>query len=247
MTAKQKDFAEIYARFGASIASRHDCGRYCAPLNGGEPVCCTTGHAIPIVQKSEWKLLKKRTDLWHSFKPFDKTSREIVDELHSSCKAIECKGAAFCERDNRTLACRAFPFFPYFTKERELIGLGYYWSFEDRCWVLSNLACVEKEFVDEFLSAYELLFEKDEDELEAFVDESAAMRRVFSRRGAPLPLIGRDARLYKIMPKTKGKVVPAKPSDFKAHGAYKSPKAYARAVKEEGGDPRDAPFPPVVR
>ena len=246
MTAKAKDFAEIYARFGASIASRHDCGRYCAPLNGGEPVCCTTGHAIPIVQKSEWKLLKGRTDLWSKFEPFDKTSREIVDDLHSSCKAIECKGAAFCERDNRTLACRAFPFFPYFNKKRELVGLGYYWSFEDRCWVLSNLASVEKEFVDEFLDAYELLFEKDDEELEAFVDESASMRRVFSRRMAPLPIIGRDGKLYKIMPKTKGKLVPAKPSDFKAYGAYKSPKAYRKAVREENGDP-DAPFPPVVR
>ncbi|WP_422363936.1 hypothetical protein [Pyruvatibacter mobilis] len=246
MTAKAKDFAEIYRRFGASIAQRHDCGWYCAPLNGGEPVCCTTGHAIPIVQKSEWKLLKGRTDLWRSFKPFDKTSREIVDELHESCKAIECKGAAYCERDNRTLACRAFPFFPYFNKQRELVGLGYYWSFEDRCWVLSNLACVDPEFVGEFLSAYELLFEKDEDELEAFIDESASMRRVFSRRGDPLPLIGRDGKLYKILPKTKGRIIPAVPSDFKPHGAYKSPKAYRKAVKEEGGDP-EASFPPVVR
>lgn len=247
MPPKPEDFAEIYRRFGASIAARHDCGRYCAPLNGGEPVCCTTGHAIPIVQKAEWKLLKSRTDLWSKFKPFDKTSREIVEDLHPSCKAIECKGAAFCERDNRTLACRAFPFFPYFTREGELVGLGYYWSFEDRCWVLSNLACVDKAFVDEFIAAYELLFEKDEDERDAFVDESASMRRVFSRRGAPLPLIGRDGKLYKILPRTKGRIIPATPRDFKPHGAYKSPRAYARAVKAEGGDPKAAAFPPVLR
>jgi len=246
MAAKPQDFAKIYRRLEASIARRHDCGRYCAPLNGGEPVCCTTAHAIPIVQKSEWKLLKKRTDLWRPFKPFDKTSRTIVDELHPSCKAIECKGAAFCERDNRSLACRAFPFFPYFTKARALVGLGYYWSFEDRCWVLSNLACVDKDFVDEFLAAYELLFAKDADELEAFVEESAAMRRVFARRRAALPVIGRNGKLYKIMPKTKGKLVPAKPSDFAAHGAYASPKAYRKAVRAEAGDP-DAPFPPRVR
>lgn len=245
MTAKAKDYERIYDGFGAAIAERHDCGRYCAPLNGGEPVCCTTSHAIPIVQKSEWKLLKKRTDLWRKFTPFDKVSREIVDELHESCCAIECKGAAFCERDNRTLACRSFPFFPYFTKQGEMVGLGYYWSFEDRCWVLSNLACVDKVFVEQFMAAYELLFARDEEEREAFVAESAKMRRRFSRKKLPLPLIGRDGALYKIMPKTKGRIVPAKLSDFPRHGPYRSMKAWRKTLKEEGGNP-DTPFPPQL-
>lgn len=224
------DFQIIYDRFQTSI-SRYDCGQHCAPLNGGEPVCCTTRDAIPVVDKAEFALLRGRTDLWRRFKPYDAASRKIVDELHSTCAAIECKGARHCERDNRTLACRAFPFFPFITRAGELIGLGYYWTFEDRCWVLSNLKIVERGFVRDFIAAYEYLFEKDPEEFETMKNYSATMRRTFSRLGRPIPIIARAGGYLKIMPKT-GEIRPAHVEEFKAHGPYKSSAAYARAVKE---------------
>ena len=49
--------------------SRFDCGRKCAPLNNGEPVCCSTQNAVPVVHKVEFELLKRRTDLWSKFNP----------------------------------------------------------------------------------------------------------------------------------------------------------------------------------
>ena len=64
--------------------------------------------------------------------------------------AVHCKGARFCERDNRTIACRGFPFYPYLTRERQFIGIGTYWVFEDRCWMMSNIEIVDREFVDQF-------------------------------------------------------------------------------------------------
>lgn len=227
------DFAEIYRRFQAPI-SRFDCGQHCAPLNGGEPVCCTTRDAVPVVDKAEFKLLQSRTDLWHKFKPQDAAGRKIIDELHPTCTAIECKGAAFCERDNRTMACRAFPFFPYITREGELIGLAYYWTFEDRCWVISNLQIVEREYVRDFISAYEYLFEKDAEEFETMKNHSALMRRVFSRANRIIPIIAREGGYLKVMPKT-AELRAARVQEFKPHGPYKSKAAYARAVKEAQG------------
>src|SRR5262249_27874804 len=181
-TITSADFASLYDGFTAPV-SRFDCGRKCAPLNGGEPICCSTQHAVPLVLKAEFALLKSRTDLWHKFKPYDAATRQIVRELHDSCAAIECKGVAFCERENRSLACRAFPFYPYITREGEFVGLAYYWSFEDSCWVISNLAIVDKAFIDEFVEVHEYLMKVDTDEKENFTDFSATMRRVFSRRG----------------------------------------------------------------
>ncbi|MGH6961305.1 MAG: hypothetical protein ACREE7_12530, partial [Dongiaceae bacterium] len=210
MAIKPEDFARIYDRFQAAI-SRYDCGRKCAPLNGGEPVCCSTGHAVPLVQKAEWRLLKSRSDLWHKFKPYDSATRKIVDELHHSCTAIECKGVRHCERDNRSLACRAFPFFPYITHEGSFVGLAYYWDFEDRCWVISNMNVVDAEFVGEFVAAHEMLFVADPEEFDTFKQHSASMRRVFSRRGAAIPLIGRDGGYFNVLPKS-GKIVPADPA-----------------------------------
>ena len=226
-------FAEVYRRFQASI-SRHDCGRRCAPLNGGSPICCSTQDAVPVVHRSEWKLLKSRSDLWRPFKPYDANTRDIVDSLHHSNCAIECKGAAFCERDNRSLACRAFPFFPYIDRKGDFIGLSYYWDFEDRCWVISNMQIVESEFRREFIDAFEYLFSVDPEEYDTYKKHSATMRRVFTRRRKPIALIGREGGFFKIMPKT-AKLVAITAAQLPKFGPYRSERAYARAVKEAEG------------
>jgi hypothetical protein len=233
MPARPDDFARIYDRFQAPIA-RFDCGRKCAPLNGGEPVCCSTQNAVPLVLKTEWQLLKSRTRMWHLFEPFDGPTRRMVANLHSTCTAIECKGARHCERENRALACRSFPFFPYITRERAFIGLAYYWDFEDSCWVISNLAVVDRAFVREFVAAHEVLFAADPDEYETFRNHAASMRRVFSRKNRFIPLIGRDGGFFKVLPRG-GRVVPADPDDFPKHGPYRSARAYAKAVREADG------------
>ncbi len=237
MVAKAKHYAKMHSMFEASISTRVDCGKMCAPLNGGMPVCCTADHAVPVVTKGEWRQLKKTTEAWKKFKPRDKAGREIVDELHDDCLAIECKIAPMCDRVSRTIACRSFPFFPYFTKDEELVGLSYYWIFEDRCWVISNLQVAEPAFVDQMITTYEYLFKKDEEEYEAFLDQSKSMRRVFSKKNKVIPIVARDGKYFKILPKTKGEVIPAEASDFLALGPYKSEKAYAKAIKDEGGDP----------
>ena len=88
-SARPEDFARIYEMFQAPI-SRYDCGRHCSPLNGGEPVCCSTDHAIPVVDRAEWDLLRRRTKLWHRYRPNDRAGKTIVGDLAKSCLAIEC-------------------------------------------------------------------------------------------------------------------------------------------------------------
>ena len=227
---KPKDFDKLYKAFEASI-SRYDCGRFCAPLNNGEPVCCSVEHAVPVVQNGEWNLLRKRTDLWRKFKPTDKHAQAIVDELADDCSAIECKGARSCERDNRTLACRSFPFFPYIDRAGKLIGLSVYWDFADRCWVISNLDVVEREFVREFVNAYEFLFFKDPEEFDAYQEHSLAMRRVFSRWKRPIPIIGRDGGYFQELPYGRG-ITKADPKRFRKYGPWRSPEALRREVRE---------------
>lgn len=233
-----EDFAAVFDRFQASV-SRFDCGRFCAPLNDGEPVCCSTKNAIPIVDKTEFQLLKSRSDLWRPFKPYDANSRQIVAELHKSCAAIECKGAKHCERDNRSMACRAFPFYPYFTRAGEMIGLATYWTFEDRCWLISNMQVVERDFVREFIAAYDYIFARDPDELKAMKSQSANHRRTFSRRNEAIALIGRDGGFFKVLPRS-GRIVPLKADKLPRYGAYVSRAAYRKAAKQAGGDPANA-------
>jgi hypothetical protein len=235
--AKQKitpqDFAELYKGFDAPV-SRFDCGKKCAPLNGGEPVCCSTKNAVPVVHKVEWDLLKTRSDLWSKFKPYDYSTKQIVAELTSDCAAIECKGARHCERDNRTIACRGFPFFPYLTREKEFVGLGTYWVFEDRCWLMSNLEIVEQPYIDQFVKTYEALFIKDPSEFKTYVDFSAAARRVFSRWKRKIAILGRDGKLMIVEPST-GELRPGRKADFPKLEPFRSEKEYRAAIKDEDG------------
>lgn len=218
-TPKPEDWELIYAGFEAPI-SRYDCGRYCAPHNNGVPVCCSTQHAIPVVFVEEWQYLNSRTDLWHLYEPPGKHEQRMLDELSDDSRLVECKGFMHCERENRSLSCRTFPFFPYVTRENEFIGLAHYWYFEDRCWVVSNLQIVDRVFVDQFVATYDEVFERMPGEKEHFRGYSATMRRLFSRWKRAIPLLHRDGGYYKIAPKT-GKLRRTTPDKFMRHGPYK--------------------------
>jgi Fe-S-cluster containining protein len=213
-----EEYESIYAGFDSPV-SRFDCGQYCAPHNDGTPVCCSTQHAVPVARVEEWKFLKAHTDLWHIYQPGTKAGRTIKEDLPYDCRALECKGAACCERQHRSLSCRTFPFFPYITKAYEFAGLAYYWNFEDRCWVISNLQIVERPFIDEFVSTFELLFRRIPGELETFRDYSATMRRAFSRLKRAIPLIGREGGYFEVIPGT-GEIRPAQVENFPKHGPY---------------------------
>jgi hypothetical protein len=211
-------YRRVYTGFNAPV-SRFDCGRKCAPHNGGTPICCSTEHAVPILDKYELELLRTRSDLWRPYKPNDAAGRAIVADMHKDCRAAECKGAAFCERDNRSLACRAFPFYPYITRDGEIVGLAYYWVFEDRCWVISHLEIVTRGFVRECLAAYESVFAADPEEFKCNKDQSADMRRLFSRRNRIIPLVGRNGEYLAVEPRTHV-IRPATPDEFPRHGPY---------------------------
>ena len=240
------DYARIYKKFDAPISRQFNCGKYCAAINGGTPVCCSTDDAVPVVQKTEWALLQSRTDLWKPFKAYDSQTRQIVKELPSNCQAVECKGAAFCERENRSFACRVFPFYPYFTREKKIAGLSYYWTFEDRCWILSNLWVAEKRFIGQILASYKYLFARDKDEEETLIDHSAQARRVFSRWGRAIPIIAPDGSYLKVLPKSGGKIVAATLKDFLIHAPYRTQKSYLREAKDSGGTEKSTPPLPAT-
>lgn len=226
--ARVELYRRVHENFQAPV-SQFDCGRKCAPHNGGEPVCCSTEHAIPVADKPEFDLLRARTDLWRRYTPTDAQARRELADLHEDCVAIECKGARHCERDNRTMACRAFPFFPYMTRAGEIPGLSYYWSFEDRCWVISNLGIVTPGFVRECIESYEMIFAADREEHDVYMRLSADMRRVFARRNAIIPIIGRDGTFFAVEPRTHV-LRPATPAEFPAFGPYKNEETVAAAA-----------------
>ena len=199
------DFASLYANFDLPITTL-DCGKKCSPYNEyGVPFCCDTSYAIPTAYHLEWDYLRANTDLWHQWEAHDPAeTTALQSETPESQTLIECLGHRHCQRNFRSITCRAFPFYPYISREREFLGLSYYWQYEDRCWVINHLDFVSREYVREFVAAYDWILENIPGEFENFRHHSIVMRRVFGRQKRTIPLLHRDGGAFTITPKDGG-------------------------------------------
>ena len=215
------DYKSLYRRFQSPIAAL-DCGEKCSPYNeGGAPFCCDTRHAVPTAYPAEWEYLQANTNLWHIWQGETPAETERLHSLAPEGQVlIACSGYAFCQREYRSIVCRAFPFFPYITRQGEFIGLAYYWEYEDRCWVVSNLATVRENYRAEFMAFFDDLFARLPGELEVFRGYSSTMRRVFGRRKRAIPLLHRNGLWYKITPRN-GRARRISPEQLAEHGPYK--------------------------
>ena len=214
-----QEIPTLYAGFDVPIAE-FDCGKKCAPYNGGVPYCCDTCHAVPAAYPAEWGYLQANTTLWHSWEPVESNGKDQLQREAGDLILIECLGHQHCQRDFRSFVCRAFPFFPYMDSRGEFLGLSYYWDYQDRCWVISNLQIVRHEYRTQFIQTYKRLFTLLPEEREAFQYHSAEMRRVFQARRRTIPLLHGDGHTYKISPTTE-KMHRVAPESFPKYGPYK--------------------------
>lgn len=195
------DFAALYARFKSPIAAL-DCGQKCAPYNArGVPFCCDTQHAVPTAYKAEWANLAAHTDLWRHWAGKDSAETEdLRGQTPPGQVLIACLGHEQCQREFRSISCRSFPFFPYIESRGNFLGLSYYWEYEDRCWVISNLGAVTPHYRKEFIEVYEVIFHSMPWEQELYASYSKEMRKAFQRERQAIPLLHRDGYAYKITP-----------------------------------------------
>jgi hypothetical protein len=191
----ENDVKELYRRLHAPVVE-FDCGQKCAEINGGIPICCDDAHAIPVLYRSEITYLKKKTDLWRGFRPYNDHERNMARELPDDQRFARCKGHTLCERENRSFACRTFPFFPYFTRREEFFGLSYYWEYRGRCWILERHDLVRPDFVTGFVRAWELVFERKPDEADYFASLSATCRGAHTRMERDFVVLDRAGKAW---------------------------------------------------
>lgn len=220
-TVEPANFNNLYECFNVPI-STHNCGEKCAPYNEkGVPFCCDINHAVPTAYQPEWEYLSSNTDLWHMWKPNNpRTYAQLKAKSSPEQVLIECLGHTLCQRDFRSITCRAFPFFPYINEQDEFLGLAYYWEYEDQCWIISNLHVVTAQYRSEFVSAYDTLFELIPKELAIFRHQSKLTRRIFDRRHRSIPLLHRNGFNYKIAPRS-GRLRRIHIEDLPNYGPFK--------------------------
>jgi hypothetical protein len=214
-------FAGLYPRFQAPIADL-DCGERCAPYNErGVPFCCDLRHAVPTAYLAEWAYLERSTQLWRLFETQDQNVGEhLRAKTPENQVLIACQGHQRCQRDFRALTCRAFPFFPYITRQGEFIGLSYYWEYQDLCWVISNLNRVTEEYRRQFIEVYDWILDQMPEEHKNFRYQSMMMRRAFARRRRMIPLLHRNGSSYKIAPRS-GRLRGVPVEQLPKYGPYK--------------------------
>lgn len=215
------DYPKFYQEFDLPVTET-DCGQRCASYNEGrKPFCCDTRHAVPTAYLSEWEFLQANTDLWHFWEAEEcKETRRLNAQTPPGQVLIECKGHILCQRPYRSMTCRAFPFFPYISREKEFLGLSYYWDYEDRCWVISHLDQVTLAYRKSFIATYSRLFALQPSEFETFRHHSAMMRKIFGRKRRAIPLLHRNGKFYKISPHN-GRMRAIHASQLGQYGPYK--------------------------
>jgi len=226
------DLRALFDGFDFPIA-KLDCGKKCAPHNpSGKPFCCDICHAVPAAFKSEWTYFQATTDLWHRYRgdecasPSDgEAGRAIPDsDLPPGMISLACLGPARCQRDVRTLSCRAFPFFPYITSDYRFLGLACEWEFESVCWVISNLGAVTDEYREEFLRTFDHLLANFDDVFENYAYHSELMRVHYASHRRRFPLLHRNGRAYLVSPMSD-RMQRVEISSLPRFGFYKRPPA----------------------
>lgn len=195
----------IYQGFNAPVVPL-DCGQKCAPHNpGGKPFCCDICHAVPAAYHQEWEFLAPRTNLWHIWRGDEcvenpENPDDLLADTPDSMVLLACLGPDQCERENRAISCRQFPFYPFVTSDYRFIGLAPEWEFFDTCWVLSNLAQVTSTYRQEFIQTYDDLFSIMMDEMDGYAAKSEEMRAHFAQRRRRIPILHRNGGFYLLSP-----------------------------------------------
>jgi len=215
----------LYDLFDAPLVPL-DCGEKCAPHNpSGKPFCCDICHAVPAAYHQEWAYLQSATDLWHLWRgdecvsnPEDPADLQVDTPL--SMVLLACLGPDRCQRNNRALSCRQFPFFPYVSADFRFLGLTYEWEFEETCWMISNLGLVTYEYRREFIQTFDDLFSLWMDEMEGYAAKSEEMRAYFEERRRRIPILHRNGGYYLLSPGNE-RIYRTSPEKFPRFGSYR--------------------------
>jgi hypothetical protein len=196
-------FQELYRDFGMPLAGI-DCGTKCGPYNDyGVPVCCDIHRVIPSAFELEWSFLQENTDLWQPWSSSGNHAQELEGELQEGQVLLQCKGYQECQREFRTLTCRAFPFFPFLDKKGRFIGIAYYPDFRQECWIISNLDLVSQNFKEAFQRTFQRVFGLYPEFERNFKDYCAYLRDQAAEQNEEIILLGFSGEVYSFHPGTE--------------------------------------------
>jgi hypothetical protein len=99
-----------------------------------------------------------------------------------------CKGHLQCERDNRSLSCRTFPFEPYLDHDDAFVGIVLSRDFAGLCPLITGDHAFRPDFIAQCCAMWREMFAADADERAFYAGCSRTLRRQYGRDGSPIPV-----------------------------------------------------------
>lgn len=166
-----------------------DCGKLCAPKNGGIPVCCENEDVVPILFHEEYKYHSRNGRFWKRMPPVNKEIKKFIDESEDYYIFSKCPGPAGCKRSKRSLNCRTFPLEPHVAKEGEVIGLAYAEARDVNCPLIGKPKKIFNSlYIQNTIKFWQEMFECYPEEKEMYIEESRKRERRLKRRGKRLSI-----------------------------------------------------------
>ncbi len=188
MPLTEADLRELHGLLTAPVTT-FDCGTLCAPGNGGVPVCCHAASVLPVLYRAELAMLRRRSDLWRRHVPAGLVDPQTQAALRPCETFAVCRGHQHCERHNRSLACRTFPFEPYLDHDGHFVGLVFAYDQTHLCPLITSGHAIGDDFVAQCCAMYRRLFELAPEEKLLYQGTSRTLRRLFGRLRAPIPVL----------------------------------------------------------
>jgi hypothetical protein len=190
MALHPADIEELLRLLQAPVTS-FDCGTLCSPGNGGVPVCCNATQVLPVLYTAELAVLQKRSDLWRKYVP--RGTDAPLRGLSRPCDVFAvCKGHTHCERHNRSLACRTFPFEPYLDHDDRFVGIVFAFDQAHLCPLITSGHDISERFIAQCCAMWARMFDLDADERAFYAGCSRTLRRRFGARREHIPVFTPD-------------------------------------------------------
>lgn len=156
-----------------------DCGQLCVTEENGVPPCCDALKTVPVLFKSEYEWHRKRNDFWRQMNeddPVYNTFCELIDADDYEQFAI-CPGVEGCDRDQRSLVCRTYPFEPYIDEDGRLKGITFNYDEEEVCPLVSKLDLdLNGDYITNSLIYWDFIFKRFPDQFDIYYESSQQLR-----------------------------------------------------------------------
>lgn len=173
----EKTLKRFYKLLSAPMID-FDCGKLCAPDNGGMPICCENEDVVPILFHEEYKYHSKNGRFWKRMPPITKEIKKFIEESEDYYVFAKCSGPAGCKRSKRSLNCRTFPLEPHVAKDGEVVGLAYAEARDINCALIGKpINIFNPVYIQNVIRFWQEMFALYPEEKEMYINESKKRER----------------------------------------------------------------------